>query len=131
MNLKKTPIAFFFLVLLCSTLPISKAVNASTPGVSCVNKITGDTLDFSCEQGEASVWYNDKIYTQLPCVRLPSKGRGERGPYGGNIGSETDDIYLTFGLGSYGQRVRGHIFDDKIVGYHWDYCKINKNKNEP
>ena len=106
-------------------LSASQAFSLTSPGVSCVNRYNNETLDFTCEQGIGTVWYNDNVYRRLPCRRLPASGPGERGPYGGQIGSEHDNIYLSFGLGSYGQRVYGHIYDNKIVPYDWDYCAIN------
>lgn len=118
---------FFFSIfsLLVYAVSATKAMSLPAPGVSCVNKYTGDKLQFYCEKGLGIVWYNDEVFGGLRCQRLPSTGPGERGPYGGQIGSEDDDIYLSFGLGSYGQRVHGRFFDKKIVAHHWDYCRIN------
>ena len=124
MIFKRRALAFSAVSLLFSSLSASQAFSLPSPGVSCVNRYNSDTLDFTCERGRGTVWYNNNVYRNLSCRRLPSSGPGERGPYGGQIGSERSNIYLSFGMSSYGQRVRGHIYGKKISGA-WDYCTIN------
>ena len=111
-------------IFIGSATPVLSATTnsslASEPGVSCTHSKTGETLDFSCEDGKGTVWFNDEVYEDLSCNRIPEGRR-----YIGTIGSESDEIYLKFGLSSYGQRVHGHLFDRELYTLYWDYCTVN------